>query len=79
VSLNEMMHLLKADAFVTTQRHARDGMGNTDPRWAYRQQAAVELSREGRAWMDERLERAYAQYGRLAPATLEQLDWPAIP
>lgn len=30
-------------------------------------------------WLNERLEHSYAQHGRLAPATLEQLDWPAVP
>ena len=79
VSLNELMERLQADAFESTQRHARNGMGNTDPRRAYRQQAAVKLSREGLAWLSERLERAYTRYGKLAPVMLEQLDWPAVP
>ena len=79
VSLNELMDVLKADAFVSTQRHAREGAGNIDPRRAYMRQAAVELSPHGLSWLEERLERTYARHGRLAPATLEQLDWPATP
>jgi hypothetical protein len=79
VSLNELMDVLKSDAFVSTQRHAAKGKGNTDPRKAYMQQAAVELSTQGIAWLNKRLERAFAQHGKLASADLEQLDWPVIP
>jgi hypothetical protein len=53
--------------------------GNTDPRKAYRQQAAVELSAQGFVWLNDRLEKAFAQHGKLAPDVLEQLDWPTIP
>ena len=79
VSLNELMDALKADSFASTQRHARKGTGNTDPRRAYRQQAAVELSPQSAAWLDERLEQAFAKHGRLPPGKLEKLDWPSIP
>lgn len=79
VSLNELMDTLKADAFTSTQRHARRGVGNNDPRRAYMQQPAVELSAQGSAWLDERLEHSFAKHGKLTPATLEHLDWPAIP
>ena len=77
VSLKELTTVLGADAFASTQRNARAGAGNIDPRRAYMQQAAVQLSLQGMAWLDEKLERAYRQFGRLAPALLEELDWPA--
>ena len=79
VSLKKLMEALKADSYASTQRHARKGEGNREPRRAYMRQAAVELSPQGAAWLDERLERAFAKYGSLAPSTLEQLDWPAVP
>lgn len=79
VSLNELMHALKSNAFLPTQRNATRGQGNTDPRRAYMQQAAVELSPQGVTWLNERLQRAYAQHGKLSPTTLQQLDWPAMP
>lgn len=79
ISLGELMNVLKSDAFAPTQRHAARRKGNTDPRRAYMQQAAVELSPQGSAWLNERLERAYSQHGKLAPADLNQLDWPVIP
>lgn len=78
ISLIELMNSLKSDAFVATQRNVAKGTGNTDPRKAYRQQAAVELAIQGSAWVNERLEQAFALHGKLAPAVLEQLDWPAI-
>jgi len=79
VSFAELMSLLGSDALASTQRNAAKGKGNADPRRAYRQQAAVELSPQGIAWLNERLERAFIQYGRLAATDLEHLDWPAIP
>jgi hypothetical protein len=79
VSLKELMDALKADSYASTQRHASKGEGNRDPRRAYMRQAAVELSAQGAAWLDKRLERAFAKHGKLAPSILEQLDWPAVP
>lgn len=76
VSLGELMDALGAEAFATTQRNALTGHGNVDPRQAYRQQPAVRLSHEGRAWLDERLDEAFARVGRLAAAQLARLDWP---
>lgn len=78
VSLNELMETLKADAFSSTQRHAQNGAGNTDPRRAYMRQASVELSAQGRTWLNERLERAFAQCGRIPRDELNQLDWPSV-
>jgi hypothetical protein len=77
VSLNEMMAALASNAFVSTQEHAGKGAGNTNPRSAYMRQAAVELAPHGFRWIQEKLEHAYARHGKLAPAVLERLDWPA--
>jgi hypothetical protein len=40
------------------------------------QQAAVELSPQGIAWMSEQLERAFVRHGKLSRSDLEKLDWP---
>ena len=77
VSLGELMDALGAEAFASTQRNAMAGRGNVDPRQAYRQQPAVRLSHEGCAWLDARLDEAFAQSGRLSLAELARLDWPA--
>jgi hypothetical protein len=81
VSLGELMDALGAEAFWSTQRNALAGRGNVDPRQAYRQQPAVRLSYEGRAWLEDRLDEAFETCGRLGAAELEALDWPgpAIP
>jgi hypothetical protein len=79
VSLNELMNLLKSDTFASSQRNAKKGEGNTDPRRSYMQQAAVELSAEGLSLLNERLEAAFVAHGKIAASDMENLDWPSIP
>lgn len=79
VSLNELMSTLRTDAFLPTQRNKARGEGNTDPRKAYRQQAAVELSREGMSWLSERLQAAFDEHGKVPQDTMDGLDWPVLP
>jgi hypothetical protein len=76
ISLNELMAQLGSASFASTKRNAAAGRGNTNPHHAYQQQAAVELTREGQAWLNERLERAFEEHGRIGAATLQGLDWP---
>lgn len=76
ISLNALMQVLKSDAFVATQRNAANGSGNTNPRTAYRQQAAVQLTLAATAYLNAQLQGAYAEHGKLAPAELARLDWP---
>ena len=79
VSLNELMATLGADSFLSTQRNVALGDGNQDPRKAYRQQAAVQLSREGFDWLNDRLQLAFAIHGRMPKNALDNLDWPVLP
>lgn len=79
VSLNELMDTLKERAFASTSRNANAGEGNITPRKALMQQARVELSPEGAAWLTERLDRAFTLHGRIAQTRLAQLDWPEVP
>jgi hypothetical protein len=79
VSLGELMDALKAQAFAATQRNATRRTGNTDPRKAYRQQAAVKLSSGGARWLRDRLEAAFTRHGKVTPAQLGSLDWPSVP
>ncbi len=78
ISLNALMDALKSDAFLPTQRNAAKGEGNTDPRRAYLQQAAVELTPQALAWVNGRLQRAFNQFGTLPAADLATLDWPTV-
>jgi HKD family nuclease len=79
VSLNELVDTLGANSYVPTQRNALRGTGNTDPRRAYRQQAARELSGEGVVWLGERLQAAFDRHGKVPQDDLDQLDWPQVP
>jgi hypothetical protein len=78
VSLGELMATLKSKAFASTKRNAASGVGNTNPRVAFRQQAAVKLSDEGFQWLSRKLERAFDEHGTLSKSTLDTLDWPAL-
>ncbi len=77
VSREELMNLLGADSFASTQRNARLGNGkNTDPKRACRQQAAMELTPESHAWLEERLQEAFATYGKISQHQLDTIGWP---
>jgi hypothetical protein len=79
VSLNELMGALGANSFSPTQRNAERGEGNTDPRRAYQQQAAVELSADGFSWLKERFQAALDRHGKVPQDDLDKLDWPQVP
>lgn len=79
VSLNELMETLKAQSFASTQRNFKKGSGNIDPRKAYQRQAAVELTPQGLAWLNSRLEESFAMHGKLKLADSGELDWPKLP
>ena len=76
ISLNELMDTLGANSFASTERNAASGKGNTNPRFAYRQQASVELSNKGFEWLAGRLQEAFETYGTVSRNSLDELDWP---
>ncbi len=76
VSLSKLMDDLGSNAFVPTQRNVARGQGNINPRKAYMRRASVELSPQGIAWLNDHLEAAFAQHGKLPPSMLKSLDWP---
>lgn len=73
VSLNELMEGLGSDSFASTQRNALLGAGSTDPRLAYRQQPAVELSPEGISWLGERLQAAFEAHCKVPQDALGKI------
>lgn len=79
ISLGELMDALKSDSFASTKRNAAQGDGNTDPRRAFRQHAAVQLSEEGFEWLNLRLKEAFDIHGRVPDHVLRGLDWPEPP
>lgn len=79
VSLNGMMDHLGSDSFEPTYQNAIAGKGNTNPRKAYRQQAAVKLTAKAAAYMSHRLDDAMATHGRISNREMDSLDWPKMP
>ena len=79
VSLNNLMNILGYNSFSSTQHNAARGEGNTNPRQAYRQQPAVELSSEGLKWLSEELQAAIDKHGKIPQYTLDKLDRPDLP
>ncbi len=79
ISLNELMDELGADSFARTQQNAIRGNGNTNPRRAYRQLPAIELSQDGFRWLNEGLQAAFETHGRVPQHELDRLDWPDSP
>ncbi|MFZ0245585.1 phospholipase D family protein [Candidatus Binatus sp.] len=74
VSLYKLMDSLGSDSFEPTQRNAARGEGNTNPRRAYSQQAAVKLSPQGLTWLSTRLEAAFRKHGTVPSADLAKVD-----
>ena len=79
VSLRRLMDSLRARCFASTTRNAAVGRGNTNPRFAIRNHAAVELSGDGAAWVKRELETKFDAHGRIPKRTLRRLDWPVVP
>ena len=77
IKLSALMDQLKSNSFISTQENAQAGIGNSDPRSACRQKAAMPLTKEAFHWLNDRLEQAFVKQGKLTPAELETLDWPA--
>ena len=76
VSLNRLMDELGSDAFEPTQINFKNGIGNTNPRLAYMQQPAVQLSAEGIAWLSAEFLKAIELSGEISDSELANLDWP---
>lgn len=79
LSLRALMQELGAETFASTQRNARAGEGNTDPRRAYGQQAAVELTAQAQRLLDARLDDRFAASGTIPHDVLDGLEWPEPP
>ena len=64
VSLNELMNELGSDAFASTQRNARKGEGNTEPRRSMARKASMQLTPESNSWIVNKLMAAYRNRGQ---------------
>ena len=77
IPLSELMADLGGKCFAATARNISNGSGNKDPRRAFNQQAAVELSPEGIRWLTDRMNKALAK-SRISAQQLAKLDWPKL-
>ena len=77
VSLNQMMSELGALSFASTKRRKLAGE-NPNPRTAYMQKPAMELTPESMAWLNDRLQLQFSRVGKLRARTMRQLDWPVV-
>jgi hypothetical protein len=76
VSLAELMDELGAYAFGPTAENADRGIGNVDPRQSIRQAAAIRLSEAGASWLNEELELAFEERGKVRAEEVPGLDRP---
>ncbi|ROZ76103.1 phospholipase D family protein [Ramlibacter sp. WS9] len=76
VSLSALIEALGSDSFVSTQRNAALGTGNTSPTRALMQKAHVQLTQQAFRWLDARIEACFEAYGTLPADALAKLDWP---
>jgi hypothetical protein len=72
-SLNELMDELGPYAFGPTAENAERGRGNVDPRKSIRQAAAIRLAPAGLDWLNDALEFAFREYGKLPSSDLRDL------
>jgi hypothetical protein len=73
-SLSELMDELGPYGFGPTAENADRGRGNVDPRKSIRQAAAIRLSPAGLSWLNDALEFAFREHGKLSQSQLAGLD-----
>lgn len=78
VSLNELMKNLRHLSFATTKARYLRGERNINPRTAYARQAQVELTPEAIVWLNDRLDRNFAQHGKISQDALDDLVQPEL-
>ena len=66
ISLNELMKKFGSASFTSTAKNVSLGKGNTEPRRSIMQKAAIELTPEAHAWLDQELRLAMDRFGRVA-------------
>ena len=74
VSLNMLMTKFGYRSFVSTMKHHEAGTGNTNPRKAYNQQAAVQLTHESAEWLMGKVKNKLEYNGEIAASELLQIE-----
>jgi len=73
VKLDDMMHKFGSESFISTSRNKQRGMGNTNPRTAFRQQACVELTPDAAIWLDQEFTKALGNIGSVEDEFLDSI------
>lgn len=76
VSLSELMDKFEYNAFASTFRNKMEGVGNTNPRLSYTQQAAVVLTPDSAKWLNRQLSLRFSKFGKIDVQHEKKLDWP---
>lgn len=79
VSLRALAAELGAACFGSTEEREAKGETGINPMTTLGQKPDVRLSERGKLWVHERLEGAFARFGRISEADLATLEWPAPP
>lgn len=78
ISLNNLKQSLGGNSFKSTKDNAASGTGNTDPNKSYNRHPAVQLSEDGFTWLDNELDQAFINHGKISQAEMDKLDWPQM-
>lgn len=73
ISLNTLMNKFDSSSFVSTAKHKIAGKGNSNPKTAYSQQAAVKLTKESATWLLDKVNDRLQKVGRISYQRLSNL------
>lgn len=76
ISLYELMDKFNHSSFTATLQNKAKGIGNTNPRKAYMQQASVRLTSDSSQWLNSKLSKQMATFGKINLSIVKDLDWP---
>mgnify|MGYP001619110148 FL=1 len=74
ISMYELMSKFDYNSFLPTLQNKINGNGNVNPRKAYSQQAAVELTTEAANWLLSEIEYKLKYYGKISDSVLSKVD-----
>lgn len=76
ISLNTLMDKFNHSSFTSTLNNKAKGVGNTNPRKAYMQQASVRLTSDSSEWLNTQLSNRMDKLGKIQLSKAKNIDWP---
>lgn len=74
ISMYELMEKFGYRSFISTLRNKIIGVGNTNPKTAYSQQPAVELTEDSADWLMKKLNSKLAYHGHISRKILSEIE-----